>query len=405
MFWRIVLSKIVSFMVKRYLRFDREQPFITLSAILAFIGIALGVMVLIVAMAIMNGFDKEFEKKLSIMNYPLTVVSSRGNFVSDEVLNHLQRSFPEFKYSPYLVGSVVAKRGDNMEGGFLFGVDFKQEAEINPVVKDATEGLEFGKFETLVGSRLYYDFVLDSETKLTYIFTVMDPSGLLSTPKMKRFKVKGSFHSGLSSYDSSYHYTTLHSLRKILRVDEGKYHGIHIDTADPVKDIERVKESLPEDVRVVGWWQQNGNFFSALQMEKRALFIVLMLIILIASVNIISSLLMTVMNRRSEIALLLSFGATVKEIKAIFLSLGVVIGVGGITIGWGLGMIGLYILGNFDIISLPADVYGTSQLPLDLSTGDLVSILVGAFVIVILSALYPAIKASRVDILGVLRNE
>jgi putative ABC transport system permease protein len=399
------MSKIIPFFVKRYLRFDREQPFITLSAILAFIGIALGVMVLMVAMAIMNGFDKEFEKKLSIMNYPLTVVSNRGQFVDDEVLSSLQKQFPDLKYSPYLVGSVVAKSGDSMEGGFLFGVDFKSEAEINPVVKDAIDGLEIEKFSSIVGSSLYYDFLLDGNSKLTYIFTVMDPSGLLSTPTMKRFRIKGHFHSGLSSYDTSYHYTTIESLRKVLRVKKNHYHGIHIDSSQPLKDIEKIKAVLPDGIAVIGWWQQNGNFFSALQMEKRALFIVLMLIILIASVNIISSLLMTVMNRRSEIALLLSFGATVKEIKAIFLSLGVVIGIGGIIIGAILGFIGLFILGNFDIISLPADVYGTSQLPLDLSTFDLFSILIGAFIIVIVSALYPAIKASRVDILQVLRNE
>ena len=399
------MSKIVPFFVKRYLRFDREQPFITLSAILAFIGIALGVMVLMVAMAIMNGFDKEFEKKLSIMNYPLTVISTQSQFIGDEVLQKLQSSFPELNFSPYLVGSIVAKSGDNMEGGFLFGVDFEREAKINPVVNEAIKDVEIGKFNSLVGSSLYYDFLLDGNSKLTYIFTVMDPSGLLSTPTMKRFKVKGHFHSGLSSYDTSYHYTTIESLRKILRVKGNYYHGIHIDSSKPLKDVKRIEAMLPDGVKVIGWWQQNGNFFSALQMEKRALFIVLMLIILIASVNIISSLLMTVMNRRSEIALLLSFGATVKEIKAIFLSLGVVIGIGGIIIGAVLGFIGLFILGNFDIISLPADVYGTSQLPLDLSTIDLVSILVGAFFIVILSALYPAIKASRVDILQVLRNE
>jgi len=140
-------------------------------------------------------------------------------------------------------------------------------------------------------------------------------------------------------------------------------------------------------------------------MEKTSLFIVLMLIILIASINIISSLLMTVMNRRSEIALLLSLGATKNEIKKTFLYLGVVIGIGGIVAGIAFGMGGIWILSNFDIISLPKDVYPTTTLPLDLSLQDFFLIISGAFVIVLLSAYYPAKKASEVDILTVLRNE
>jgi putative ABC transport system permease protein len=140
-------------------------------------------------------------------------------------------------------------------------------------------------------------------------------------------------------------------------------------------------------------------------MEKMSLFIVLMLIILIAAINIISSLLMTVMNRRSEIALLISLGASKQEVKKIFLILGIVIGVLGITTGAILGFLGMWILGTFDIISLPVDVYPTSKLPLDLSVIDFFSIIIGAFVIVLLSAWYPAKKASEVDVLTVLRNE
>jgi len=147
------------------------------------------------------------------------------------------------------------------------------------------------------------------------------------------------------------------------------------------------------------------NFFAALELEKASLFIVLMLIILIAAINIISSLLMTVMNRRGEIALLLSLGATTGEIKKVFLYLGIVIGIGGILAGIVFGMSGLWILSTFDIVSLPKDVYPTSTLPLDLSMKDFFLIVFGAFMIVVASSYYPAKKASEVDILTVLRNE
>lgn len=149
----------------------------------------------------------------------------------------------------------------------------------------------------------------------------------------------------------------------------------------------------------------NGNFFSALALEKRALFIVLMLIILIASLNIISSLLMTVMNRRHEIALLLSLGAYKEEIKKTFFYLGSIIGGGGILFGVLLGFLGIYLLGSFNIIDLPADVYGSSKLPLELSVIDFISIVIGAIFIVGLSSYYPAYKSTQVDVLETLRNE
>jgi putative ABC transport system permease protein len=140
-------------------------------------------------------------------------------------------------------------------------------------------------------------------------------------------------------------------------------------------------------------------------MEKRAMFLVLMLIVIVASLNIISSLLMMIMSKRKEIALMMSLGASANEIKAIFLRLGLVIGVFGIIVGSIVGGVGIFILKTFDIIKLPADVYGVSKLPIDLSFIDFSLIIVGAFVIVLISSLYPAIKASKTDILKTLRYE
>jgi putative ABC transport system permease protein len=172
-----------------------------------------------------------------------------------------------------------------------------------------------------------------------------------------------------------------------------------------LKDIKILGSKLPDEYALVGWWQQNGNFFAALALEKRALFVVLMLIILVASLNIVSSLLMTVMSRRKEIALLISLGADPKEIKAIFFRLGAIIGGSGIVVGILLAGVALYLLANFDIVSLPADVYGSSKLPLELSSVDFGLITLGSLVIVFLSSYYPAKKASEVDALTVLRNE
>ncbi len=399
-------SNIVNYLVRRFLRFDKEQPFIFLSALLAYLGILLGVMVLIIAMALMNGFDNEFKKKLTIMNYPLTIVPKFYGSVDEELLVDLENRFPELSFSPYVVSSVIARKGDSLEGGYIFGVNFEDEVKVNSVLAKALEGKQnIGRFEVVIGKSLKNEFDVTYGDRIMYIFTRVNPTGLSVTPLIKRFRLKAVFDSGLSAYDKAYSYTTLESMQRIMGLPSTHYSGIHIFSKEPQKDIKRIALALPQTVSIKGWWQDNVNFFAALKMEKTSLFIVLMLIILIASINIISSLLMTVMNRRSEIALLLSLGATKKEIKQVFLRLGVVIGISGIISGAVLGLVGIWVLGTFDIVHLPKDVYPTTTLPLDLSIFDFISIIVGAFVIVILSSYYPAKKASEVDILTVLRNE
>lgn len=398
-------TSIVPYLVKRFLRFDNEQPFIFLSALLAFLGISLGVMVLLIAMALMNGFDNEFKKKLTIMNYPLTIIPKFYGAVNENLLLDLESKFTNLSFSPYVQSAIMARSGSKLEGGYIFGVDFKSEVKVNSVLRDAIKDTNFDKFDVLIGKSLKDEFALYEGDKLMYIFTHLEPGGMSVTPKIKRFNVKGIFDSGLSAYDKAYNYTTLSSLQSMMNLPTNQYSGIHIYSDNPQEDILKIKEFLPQSVTIKGWWEDNVNFFAALELEKASLFIVLMLIILIAAINIISSLLMTVMNRRSEIALLLSLGATSAEIKKVFLYLGIAIGLSGIFAGIFFGLSGLWILSTFDIVHLPKDVYPTSTLPLELSVKDFISIVFGAFIIVVVSSYYPAKKASEVDILTVLRNE
>jgi putative ABC transport system permease protein len=400
-------KNLVNFIIKKYLKFDNKNPFISISAILAFIGVAVGVMVLIVAMAIMNGTAKEFKDKLFTMNYPLSIYPKIEGGVSSELLNELETKFPHLKFSPYLTSQVMIQNDHTMSGGVIFGVDSKKEAKINKIYKEATKDLtNLSKYHLITGVGISDDVGLYPNLKATLFFSTLNPSGFAMIPKMKRFTYETSFKSGLTAYDKAYMYTSIEAMQTILKKDKNIYDGIHIYSEQPMKDIKEIEKVLPAFmVGVVGWWQQNGNFFSAMELEKKALFIVLMLIILIASLNIISSLLMTVMSRRKEIALLLSMGASSKEVKQIFFKLGMIIGVGGIILGIGLGFLGMYILENFDIISLPADVYGTSKLPLVLDFVDFISVVIGAFLIVMASSYYPAYKATKIDVLEVLRNE
>lgn len=399
-------KNLINFIVKKYLKFDKKNPFISISAILAFIGVAIGVMVLILSMAIMNGTAKEFESKLFTMNYPLTIYGKSSKGIDDTLLKDLQKEFKELKFSPFISTQAIIQNSDNMSGGVIFGVYPNLEKEINPIYKEALSDFLPNKYDIITGIGIKDKLYLYEDSKVTIYFTELSAAGLSIMPKMKRFNYLNSFSSGLSAYDKAYMYTTIEALQTLLNKEKNSYDGIHIHSNDAFKDIEKLKPFLENyNAGVVGWWQQNGNFFAAMKMEKTALFIVLMLIILVASLNIISSLLMTVMSRRKEIALLLSMGASSKEIKSIFLRLGVTIGFGGIILGIILGFIGYFLLDTFDIVSLPADVYGSAKLPLDLAIGDFISIIVGAVVIVFLSSYYPAKKATHIDVIDVLRNE
>ncbi len=394
----------VRHIIKHYLKYDKENPFIFISAILAFLGIATGVMVLMIAMGIMNGTQKEFSKKLFVMNYPLTLLPVEENAINDDLLKKLKEKFPHFKFSPYYTTQVITKNEGAVQGSLLYGVDFDKEAQINHIFAEA-EGNSTNKFRVVVGDALSYEMNAPKGDKVTLYFSEQQAVGFGTMPLQKRFLIDGVFDSGLKAYDKAIMYTSLEAFEKLLKRTDGIYDGLHIYTEDPMKEIEKIRKIVPETVIVEGWWQQNGNFFAAMEMEKKALFLVLLLIILVASLNIVSSLLMTVMSRRSEIALMRTLGATKAEIKSIFFRLGLVIGSAGIVAGTLLGGFGIWILTTFDIISMPADVYGTSKLPVDLTMGDFGLIILGTSVIILLSALYPAKKASQTDPLTVLRNE
>lgn len=402
----------VNKVIKHYLKYDKDNPFIFISSLLAFLGIAAGVMVLMLAMGIMHGTQKEFQKRLFVMNYPLTLVPMEYQNANDDIIQKLSQAFPALKFSPYYTTQVITKSGSSVNGSILYAVDFEKEKAINTVFDKALKSslnLE-SKFKIVVGETLSEELMVKEGDKLTLYFSEQQSVGFGSMPVQKRFKIDATFDSGLNTYDKVIIYTTLEGFQKVLKRETGIYDGIHIYSDDAMHDIQRINAYLKrigkdQSVHIEGWWEQNASFFAAMELEKKALFLVLLLIILVAALNIISSLLMTVMSRRTEIALMKTLGATTAEIKSIFFKLGAIIGLSGIMAGTILGLIGMWILTTFPIIKLSEEVYGFSKLPIDLTLMDFSLIILGAVVIIIVSSLYPAKKASSTDPLAVLRNE
>ena len=402
----------VNKVIKHYLKYDKDNPFIFISSLLAFLGIAAGVMVLMLAMGIMNGTQKEFKKKLFVMNYPLTLIPIAYESANSNLLNNLSKEFPTLKFSPYYTTQVISKSGSNVNGSILYGVDFEKEKQLNEVFeKSAQSSLNIkSKFKVVTGEALAEEMNVYKGQKLTLYFSEQQAIGFGSMPLQKRFTIDATFHSGLNTYDKAIVYTTLGAFQKVLKRKKGVFDGIHIYSADAMNDLKKIITYLEtigyaKNVRIQGWWEQNASFFAAMEMEKHTLFFVLLLIILVAALNIISSLLMTVMSRRSEIALMKTLGATRKEIQRIFFKLGAIIGFGGIFAGTILGLIGKWVLTTFPIIKLSEEVYGFSKLPIDLTMSDFIFIILGAIFIVLISSLYPAYKASSSNPLNILRNE
>ena len=326
--------------IKHYLKYDRDNPFIFISSMLAFLGIAAGVMVLMLAMGIMNGTQQEFQKRLFVMNYPLTLIPLGYNNANDNIVQKLTQEFPLLKFSPYYTTQVISKSGSNVNGSILYGVNFNQESQVNEVFKKAqTDSIvSQSKFKIVTGGELSLEMNVQKGEKLTLYFSEQQAIGFGSMPLQKRFVIDSTFDSGLNTYDKAIIYTTHEAFQKILKRPIGVYDGVHIYSNNAMSDLKKINTFLEnngydKEVKLQGWWEQNASFFAAMEMEKKALFLVLLLIILVAALNIISSLLMTVMSRRAEIALMKTLGATSAEIKSIFFKLGTIIGISGIIAG------------------------------------------------------------------------
>ena len=243
------MHKLVLFLLPKYLRFDKTQPFISITAILAFLGVVIGVMVLCVAMAIMNGMTKEFERKLFVMNYPLSVYSITYQGVDDEILKSLKAEFPHFIFSPYLRYNALSRVGNDMNAAVMIGVDIDSEIQLNEVVRKvfskqdgtldskALEAFKSQEFAVLVGKEIQNRYFVDVGDKLGFYFTRVEPSALGLAPVSKRFDVAGVFDSGLKAYNEAYTYTHLGALQKIRKLDSGLYDGIHNFSTNPFQVI------------------------------------------------------------------------------------------------------------------------------------------------------------------------
>ncbi|MGQ9570230.1 MAG: lipoprotein-releasing ABC transporter permease subunit [Thermodesulfovibrionales bacterium] len=402
------------FIALRYLKSKKRYKGISFNALISIGGVALGVMALLVVLSVMSGFHEDLQNKILGVNAHVVVLNYRG-VISE--YNHIIKKIEEEKgissFAPFILGQVMVSSGDKAHGVFLKGIEPDMESKTTDIFKHIIEGNpddlipKNGVPGIIIGKELSRSIGVFPGDKINIIspFGEMGPLGML--PKIRPFRVAAVFEVGMFEYDTNLVFTEMKPAQEFFGIGDN-ITGIEIR----VKDIyeastirERLQERLKFPYHTKDWMQMNKNLFSALKLEKFAMFIILILIILVASFNIVSTLIMNVIEKSREIAILKAMGATNKGIMTIFMLQGLLIGIVGTIIGVSCGYILNYVLNTYQIIKLPPDVYYLSHLPVKMKLFDFLAVSISAVVISYLATIYPAREAAKLDPVESLRYE
>ena len=417
------------FISLRHLKAKRSQKFISLNTWISVGGVALGVMALIVVIAVMSGFGKDLRDKILGTNSHVVVTNITRTGMEDyeAIIEKVKKAKGVNAAAPFILNQVMLTYGGNAMGVVVRGLDPELEAGVSDLEKNLVQGsLEMlggpakstGKPRRagiILGKELARRLGVQRDDVVSMVAPAsrVTPMGLI--PKIKLFKVVGFFESGMFEYDSNLAFISIYSAQKFFSM-KGKVSGIEVR----VEDIEQADQVAAEIQQSLGfpyyardWMQMNKNLFSALRLEKIVMFIILILIILVAAFNIVSTLFMVVMEKNKEIAIMKSMGASQSSIMKIFSYQGVIIGitgtvigcVGGFTVVPNLNEIVGFIENLFGITAFPSDVYYLDKLPSEIQYFDSFLIVVFSIVICFLASLYPAWRASRLDPVEGLRYE
>jgi lipoprotein-releasing system permease protein len=410
-------------------RSSRSNRFISFISGVSMIGIALGVAALIIVLSVMNGFQKEVrDRMLSVVSH-IEVFAPGGQALPDAT-----RTLAEVKAHPQVVGAApfiaaqaLVARGEDMKGAIIRGIDPALEPQVTDLAAGKSEAsgagaqalqslqqLKSGQFGIVLGSELARNLGTRVGEKVTLIAPggQVTPAGVV--PRLKQFTMVGVFDSGHYEYDATLAMVHVDDAAKVFRL-EGPT-GVRVKLADlhearSVGSELTVKLSGGEIVR--DWTRQNRTWFAAVQLEKRMMFIILTLIVAVAAFNLISTLVMTVQDKRADIAILRTLGASPTSIMQIFVVQGALVGVIGTFSGLALGLLVAF---NIDVIVpfleqifrasfLPRDVYLISQMPSDPQWADIMPVAVISLVLAFAATLYPSWRASRVNPAEALRYE
>lgn len=403
------------FIALRYLRAKKKQKGISFNTIVSIGGVALGVMTLLVVLAVMSGFHEDLQGKILGVNAHAVVLNVDGTLENYEELARGLTKMPHVvSASPFVLGQVMLSHGKAAQGVYLRGVEPQAEMKVTELQRHLKSGSiedlgpqKEGLPGIIVGSELAgrLGVLTGDKVKVLSPMGELGPLGML--PRMREFEVVGIFEVGMFEYDSNLVLTGLRPSQEFFNMGS-RVSGIELRLDDIYKapqvrdEIDR-RLGLPFFVK--DWMQMNKNLFAALKLEKLAMFIILTLIILVASFNIVSTLMMNVIEKQREIAILKAMGATNQGIMSVFMIQGLLIGVVGTILGVAGGYALGYMLDSYQIIKLPADVYYLSHLPVKMKLRDFLLVSAAALGISFSATIYPAWQAARLNPVEPLRYE
>jgi lipoprotein-releasing system permease protein len=401
-------------------RATRRNGFISFISGVSMLGIALGVAALIIVLSVMNGFQKEVrDRMLSVVSH-IEIFAPGGAAMADPnlTLQEARRNPQVIGAAPFVSAQALLARGEDMKGALVRGIDPALEPEVTDLVAgsqgEALHRLVPGEFRVVLGGELARMLGVRTGDVVTLIAPAgqVTPAGVV--PRIKQMTVAGTFDSGHYEYDSTLVLLHHEDAQRIFRL-EGPT-GIRLKLRDlhQARTVaQELASSLSGDLLIRDWTQQNRTWFAAVQLEKRMMFIILTLIVAVAAFNLVSTLVMTVQDKRADIAILRTLGASPRSIMGIFVVQGAMVGVIGTLAGL---LLGLSIAVNIDVIVpaierllsasfLPKDIYLISRMPSDPQPADIVPIGVISLVLSFVATLYPSWRASRVNPAEALRYE
>jgi len=398
------------FIGRRYLRAKRKQAFISLITLLSTAGIAVGVMALIVVIAVMSGFESDLKSRILGGQAHIVLMRHGGPFTEyRKILKDVEKIDGVESATPVIYTQVMLRASSRVSGAVLRGIDPESAGRVIKTLDKVSlhnpkAGMGESTDNNVPGIVLGKELANNLGVSKGDTIYLISPRGMISPighlPAMKRFKLTGFFESGMYDYDGSFAYINIDQAQKILRMGNSVTGiEIRVDNMYKAREIaQKIVSNLGFPFWARDWMQMNQNLFTALKLEKTVMFIILTLIVLVAAFNIASTLIMMVMEKTRDIAILKAMGATDKSIKKIFVFKGMVIGTVGTILGVIFGFVLCTILKHYKIAELTGDIYYfTTKLPVKLEFFDVFIIVSAALVICFFATIYPARQASKLD--------
>jgi lipoprotein-releasing system permease protein len=403
----------------RYTRARKRSHFISIISLISILGITLGITALITTLSVMNGFGKELRERILGVISHVSVTGTTGGLSNWQEVAARIKNPHVIGRAPYISGQGMVTRGRAVSGVLVRGILPSAEKEVSEfgshMVEGSLDALKPGEFGIIVGSALAWklDLTVGSPVSLLIPEALITPAGLM--PRFKRFTVVGIFRMDMYEYDSGLVLMNIDDAAKLYQMGNN-VSGLrlkldNLDLAPQVADT--IAAGLGPDYTARDWTREHGNFFRALQTEKTAMFVILLLIVTVAMFNVVSTLVVVVTEKRADIAILRTLGASPRSIMGIFLAHGSVVGVIGTLVGTGCGILLAINVESivhaiehlFHTAFISPDVYFISELPSDLHWSDVMLVSGCSLVLGLLSALYPAWRASKVQPAEALRYE